>query len=111
MRATQVQACRILSHVPYGLVARWHILLRASSVRGDDPVDVDKGDAAAVTFAREEDTDALSGVLEGTVPPELDPQEKQTTMFTFCAQLTWGLNRGPQVNLPVLFRDWVKHTS
>jgi hypothetical protein len=32
-------------------------------------------------------------------------------MFTFRAQLTWGLDRGPEVNLPALFRDWVANTS
>ena len=44
MRATQVQAGHILSHVPYGLVARWHIrffgtvsIARCLVARGDVP--------------------------------------------------------------------------
>jgi hypothetical protein len=32
-------------------------------------------------------------------------------MFTFRAQLMWRLDRGPEVNLPALFRDWVANTS
>jgi len=53
----------------------------------------------------------LSGLIESTVPPDLDPQVKKTTTFTFRAQLTWGLERGPEVNLPEKFREWVAATS
>jgi hypothetical protein len=60
------------------------------------PIEQEKGNAVAVTFAREEDANhKLSGLLAGTSPPDSDPKEKQTTMFTFRAQLTWGLDRGP----------------
>jgi hypothetical protein len=71
----------------------------------------DRGNAIAVAFQEEASVPDLSGLLNDTVPPEPAPIEKQTTMFTFRAQLTWGLEKGPEVNLPELFREWVKNTS
>ncbi len=78
----------------------------------EQPNGQERGNVIAVTFPRDGNpSHDLSRLLEGTVPPEPDPKEKQITMFTFRAQLTWGLDKGPQVNLPELFRDWVKHTN
>jgi hypothetical protein len=71
----------------------------------------DKGNTIAVVFQEEDSVQNLSGLLNDTVPPAPAPIEKQTTMFTFRAQLTWGLEKGPEVNLPELFREWVKNTS
>jgi hypothetical protein len=43
-----------------------------------------KENAVAVTFAREENPNhKLSGLLAGSFPPDSDPKEKQTNMFTF----------------------------
>ena len=53
----------------------------------------------------------LMHLLVGTVPPEPTVPEKQQTMFTYRAQLTWGLDIGPSVDLPTLFRAWVTNTS
>jgi hypothetical protein len=55
--------------------------------------------------------DDPSGLLGGTVPPTSEVTEKQSTIFHFHAQLTWGLEPSPSVNLPRLFREWVKNTS
>jgi hypothetical protein len=79
----------------------------------EDQVPLSKsGNAVVVTFSRDPvDSQDLSGLLAGTVPPEHDSLERQTTMFTFRAQLTWGLKKGPEVNLPALFMDWVANTA
>jgi hypothetical protein len=46
-----------------------------------------------------------------TVTPPTENPEPTTAMFTFRVQLTWGLDPGPKVNLPTLFRDWVQSSS
>jgi hypothetical protein len=53
----------------------------------------------------------LTHLLAGPAPPEPTAPEKQQTMFTYRAQLTWGLDIGPSVDLPTLFRAWVTNTS
>jgi len=50
-------------------------------------------------------------IMKDSIPPATDLPEKETTTFTFRAQLTWGLEVGTRVNLPQLFREWVKQTG
>jgi hypothetical protein len=50
-------------------------------------------------------------LLASEVPPATEQTEKTVTTFTFRAQLTWGLPFGTRVNLPQLFREWIKTTS
>jgi hypothetical protein len=58
----------------------------------------------------EPEEDPTKDKISSTVPPAVTPQQKSETMFMFRAQLTWGLEQGPNVNLPTLFRDWVANS-
>jgi hypothetical protein len=59
----------------------------------------------------ENETEDVSGHPTVTVPPFIDPQDQPQTSFIFHAQLTWGLEPGPNVNLPFLFLDWVANSA
>jgi len=54
---------------------------------------------------------ATMNILASSVTPTAESPEQLVTTFTFRAQLTWGLPPGTRVNLPHLFREWVKTMS